>query len=1125
MLVTEVFRVLRAQRYRWRRFGVFALALTALAWGIFAVTAWLVAMQRPDGLLSAPSMAAGPLLLAFCCTTVTVLWFRVLHRENSVTAYAEHLREMLGQAMQASAAGVVLVDAGRPELPIIYVNRAFSRITGYAADEALGRNARFLHGPGTNQSALDEVRRAIDAEQPSAVRLLNYRKDGTTFWNDLRISPIRDRDGRTACYLGLLVDVTQEVTTSEDLARANSELERQMADRTADLRKRKRHLQAILDSTADMVITIDQSGRVTSFNAAAEAALGWREAEILGQDIATIAAEPDRSLHPRYIERYLTTGESQIMGVRARELLARRKDGTILPVELTIGEVHDNGTRSFVGVMRDITERRSQQQRLEASEKRLRALAAATPFGLCLSRLENGEIVYVNEALARMHGSSARELIGRRATELYHDASDWLALVETLRRDGQVAETELQCRRGDGRPVWLMLSAALTDIDGTPAVITGICDISQRRDAEARLRDTAQLLALAQRLTGLGRWEVILPSGGLKWSEETYRIFQVDPASGPATLADFYGMIHPDDLPAVQAAVAALAESGAEYDIHHRIVRRDGSVRILHQLAQALKQPDSDTIRIVGTVQDVTEARETEDALRRSEQELRLVADNLPMIVTYVDRRERYRFANRTAALWYGRPVTELIGRKVSEILLPESYAKVRGHIRRALAGESARFEETMVYPGGDARRVEVQYVPHRLADGHLAGFFTVVTDMTERTRMEEQIRQSQRLDTIGQLTGGIAHDFNNFLGVIIGNLDLAARQVVEQPRAHELIERAVAGAQRAAALVQRLLSFSRRQSLQPTDIDVNCLVQDLAALAARSLGDDVRLTLDLAPGAWACRADRVQLESALMNLAMNARDAMPFGGNVRISTFNRAIEAAPTGEVDLSPGDYVEVLVSDDGVGMDPAVLRRAFEPFFTTKEVGAGTGLGLSMVYGFARQSGGGVRIESSPGRGTTVHLLLPRASGDNGDACAAGETNDGSASERRLGKGRTVLVVEDDVALRRFSVYALQELGFSTVEATRADEGLAALHAHPEITILFSDVMLPGGNSGLDLAREAKATRPDIIILFTSGYVGKYANLGENLLNDENLLLKPFRVNDLAGRLTRLLAEAGP
>ncbi len=1005
MLATEVFRVLTAQRHCQRRFAGIALALTCVGWLVFAGTVWFGSREGTEGILGARVMVAGPLLLAVCCTLMAALWFYALRGEGPVATFTENVRELLGQAMNAASVGVVLVDAARPDLPIIYVNRAFSTITGYAPEEVQGRNARFLHGNGTDARALDEVRRAIQEVRPCAVRLLNYRKDGALFWNDLRVSPIRDQGGRVLYFLGILIDVTAEVIATENLARVNTELERRVDERTAALVQRERHLRGILDNIADMVITIDERGRVTSFNAAAEQALGWREAEIVGQDIAVIAADPDRSRHPSYIERYLRTGESRIMGVRARELIARRKDGTTLPIELTIGEIRNNGTRSFVGAMRDITERRRQQERLEASETRFRMLAAATPFGLCVSRLDNTEILYVNEALARMHGSSAAALIGRRTTDLYHDAHDWLELIDTLRIHGHVAETELQCRRIDGTPVWLMLSAALTELDGVPAVITGIYDISRRRDAEARLRDAAE-------------------------------------------------------------------------------------------------------------------------ALRRSEQELRLVADNLPMILTYVDRDERYRFANRTASLWYGKPVSDIIGSKVSDVLLPEAYARVHNYVRRGLAGEFVRFEDTLTYPGGRTRHVEVQYVPHRLEDGRLAGFFTVVADVTERSQMEEQLRQSQRMETIGQLTGGIAHDFNNFLGVIIGNLDLAIRDVQNMPRPRELIERAIAGTQRAAALVQRLLSFSRRQSLQPTDIDTNHLVEELAAFAARSLGESIRMTLDLAPDTWHCRADRVQLESALMNLAMNARDAMPSGGTIGITTLNRSLDAVPADQVsDLPPGDYVQIMVADDGIGMDPAVLGRAFEPFFTTKEVGAGTGLGLSMVYGFVRQSGGDVRIESAPGRGTAVHLLLPRAAAGGQAECVCGECACGSDERSLIGAGRVILVVEDDPALRRFSVSALQELGFETVEAATADEGAAALRARPDIALLFSDVMLPGGRSGIDLAREAKTIRPDLLLLFTSGFVGKHTEVGEELITEETLLPKPFRVSDLAARLARLLRERAP
>lgn len=992
MLTREVFRLLTASERRQRYLQAVALGLVGVGWLTCAATLWLVPTPQPA--------LVAPVLLALLCTSIAGMWLYANGSGGTHATIAENVRRFLAQTMNASAAGVVLVDARASDLPIVYTNDAFSRITGYTKEEVRGRNPRFLHGADTDAGALDKIRRALEAEQPCGVRVLNYRKDGAAFWNDLRISPVRDADGRPLYYLGLLLDVTEEVTAKETLARMNAELERRVEERTVELRQRERHLRGILDNTADMIVTIDERGKVTSFNAAAEQALGWREAEILGQDVSIIAEEPDRSRHPGYIDRYLNTGESRIMGVRARELVARRKNGETMPIELTIGEIRNNGSRNFVGVMRDITARRRQQEQLEASERRFRALAAATPFGLCVARLESGEIVYANEALARMYGSSSVAMIGRSTTELCDGLGEWSQFCETLRAEGHVAEMELRCHRADGTSVWLMLSAALAELDGAPAVIMGVYDISQRREAEARLQATAE-------------------------------------------------------------------------------------------------------------------------ALRRSEQELRLIADSLPMSVTFVDRDERYRFVNRTACQWYGKSAEEMIGRKVPEIVAPAAYERTKAYLERALRGEALRYEIEVDYPTGHVRRVEVQYIPNRHADGELAGFFAVITDVTERTRMEEQLRQSQRMETIGQLTGGIAHDFNNFLSVIIGNLDLALREV-QEPRGRELIERAIGGGQRAAGLVQRMLSFSRRQSLQPSDIDVSRLIHDLALFAKRSLGDGVRLDLDLLPGTWSCHADRVQLESAIMNLAMNARDAMPWGGTIRIATANWPSGTLPPGYADLPAGDYVEITVADDGVGMEPEVLKRAFEPFFTTKEVGAGTGLGLSMVYGFARQSGGDVRIESDKGRGTRVSMLLPRAVTAVGEAEPVREPAEPPADQRAFGEGRIVLVVEDDATLRRFSVLALQELGFGTIEAASGDEGLAKLQAHPEIALLFTDVMLPGGCSGVDLARAAKSLRPGLPVLFTSGFVGKYAGGGDELLAEEALLPKPFRVSDLAARLAKLLRQ---
>jgi signal transduction histidine kinase len=375
---------------------------------------------------------------------------------------------------------------------------------------------------------------------------------------------------------------------------------------------------------------------------------------------------------------------------------------------------------------------------------------------------------------------------------------------------------------------------------------------------------------------------------------------------------------------------------------------------------------------------------------------------------------------------------------------------------------------------------------------------------------------QAQKMEAVGQLTGGIAHDFNNMLAIVIGNLDIARRRLAQgRGDVGRQIESAMDGAQRAAALTRRLLVFARRQPLEPQVSDLNLLLGDLSELLRRTIGEKVRIELSPAPSVWPVSIDRAQMESAVINLAINARDAMPNGGVLGIETLNMIQdEAGP--EDGLAPGDYVMVAVADSGSGMAPEVAARAFEPFFTTKEVGRGTGLGLSQVYGFLRQSGGHVDIDSAPGAGTTVRLYFPRY---RGEAPAEPAQVAGETAPPRGAPGEVVLVVEDEDEVRRTTVEALHELGYGVREARDGVEALAILSSDPGITLLFTDVVMPGLD-GRALAERALRQRPDLQILYTTGYAPE-ADPHETLPDDHPAMLsKPFSVAALARKLRDLL-----
>jgi PAS domain S-box-containing protein len=397
----------------------------------------------------------------------------------------------------------------------------------------------------------------------------------------------------------------------------------------------------------------------------------------------------------------------------------------------------------------------------------------------------------------------------------------------------------------------------------------------------------------------------------------------------------------------------------------------------------------------------------------------------------------------------------------------------------------------------------------------------TLEQQVVERTeqlqRQEAALRQSQKMEAIGQLTGGVAHDFNNLLQVIIGNIDTLQRNLpTESPRLHRSARNAMRGAERAAALTQRLLAFSRRQPLDPKPIDVNVLVNGMSEMIHRTLGETISVETVAGAGLWRVEADPNELESAILNLAVNARDAMPNGGRLTLETGNAHIdESYVIAHREVVPGQYVVVSVTDTGGGMDANTVAQAFEPFFTTKPVGQGTGLGLSQVYGFVKQSGGHVKIYSEVGQGTTVKIYLPRLPGDS---VAENESDQSFLPE--AGTEETVLVLEDDEDVRSYSAEILRELGYRVLEAHDGVNALRILDQQPQVNLLFTDVVLPGGMTGAQVAAQARAARPSLKVLFTTGYARNAIIHHGRLDKGVQLITKPFSFNDLASKVRDVL-----
>ncbi|MBS1160883.1 MAG: hybrid sensor histidine kinase/response regulator [Proteobacteria bacterium] len=546
--------------------------------------------------------------------------------------------------------------------------------------------------------------------------------------------------------------------------------------------------------------------------------------------------------------------------------------------------------------------------------------------------------------------------------------------------------------------------------------------------------------------------------------------------------------------------VAQQALRAARDELELRVQER---TRELEQANQALQA-------------EVIERRQAESALRASQAKLRLITDNMPAGMAYIDAGQHYVYHNQTFADFLGLPSQEINGQSVRRIFGETAYREIRDKIEAALSGQATRHEHEQRSASGAVRRWAVRYSPHIDAQGGIDGCMAMLTDVTEQRQAEQALFQAQKMEAVGQLTGGVAHDFNNLLTVVLGNLQILASELHDHPVAPELIEAATKAARRGAELNRTLLAFSRRQRLAPAPVAVTELITGMADMLSRTLGEHIQVNVASPKDLPAALADPGQLETALLNLAVNARDAMPGGGKLTVETAAAYLdEHYASLEADVRPGPYVLIAVSDSGTGMTAEVRQRACEPFFTTKDTGKGSGLGLAMVYGFVKQSGGHLKIYSELGHGTTVKIYLPTSS----DLAAAAPPPTTRIPPPPTGD-ETILVVEDEADVRALVCRLLTGLGYRVLEAADGTAGLAMLQREAAIDLLFTDVVLPGGITGPELASAARRQRRAIKVLYTSGYTGNAIQHLDALATDFHLISKPYRIAELAHMVRRTL-----
>lgn len=892
-------------------------------------------------------------------------------------------------------------------------------------------------------------------------------------------------------------------------------------------------IEADLHAAFDGVPTIIRSldGRILYWSMGAERLYGWTRREVAGQ------------VAHRLLSTVFPTAFADVEADLLRDgqwygtLRQKRRDGQGVSVATQWILRRDSAGRpsAVVEIENDITDLRGNEEALRVAD--IVESSQDAIYGVTL----DGIVTSWNPAAQAMYGCKPEDIVGRPITLLLppDHAEEERQILERVRRGERIEHFETMRRRKDGSAFAISLTVSpIRDAEGRIIGASKIArDITERRRAEERSKgQEARYRAIVD--TAVDAIAVIDEFGKIQsFNPAAEKVFgytaeEVAGRNVNILMPEPYHHEHDGYLEAYRRGGPAKI-IGIGREVRGR--RKDGSVFPL-ELSVAEWRDDGRRY-FTGIMRDITARKEAEEALRASEERFRVVVEAVPEMVWTTAPDGTNDFLN---ARWYaytGR--TEQEGRHWGwgAVVHPEDLERCLSRWKHSLeTGEDYEMEYRVRRYDGAYHWFLARARAVRDQDGRILRWFGICTDIddlrrtqsaltelnetleerisaavAEREAARAQLIQAQKMEAVGQLTGGIAHDFNNLLTSVIGNLDLIRKAAADQ-RIRGLAERAMHAANRGAQLTSQLLAFGRRQMLRPQPLMVTSVVSGIRPLLDRAVSEMVHMEVHAPSDLWQCRIDKAQFESALLNLALNARDAMPKGGTLIIAARNMTLGKEEAARFEIAPGPYVEVVVTDTGIGMPPEVAAKAFDPFFTTKEVGKGSGLGLSQVYGFVKQSGGGAVIESALGEGTTVRLMLPKASGE---AERPPKPELQAAPTVRASARRTILVVEDDDQVLATVEGALDDLGYRTLLAHDPSQAVKILTSDEPIDMLFSDIVLPGGMNGIELARAARRLRQDLKVLLTSGYPGQiWASDGGALEFD--IFPKPYRQQELATKI---------
>lgn len=810
------------------------------------------------------------------------------------------------------------------------------------------------------------------------------------------------------------------------------------------------------------------------------AASGLTREELIGNSSARLSAWVDPEERMRLWQKVLKEGFLRHAAVTLQDKHQQQRE-----VLISATLLDNDHEPCILWAYEDITENKRAEAALRLSEARFSKAFHANPTPLLISRINDGQIVDVNQELVRRIGFRRDELIGHNGIELsfWSDPADKDLFLKLLQQQGAVRERETSIRVASGAIREILLSAENIELEGQACALWASQDITERKQAERELQKSRELYAdLVNSIEGIV-WESDVATFQFSFVSQKAEEILGYPVSQWLTEADFWlNHMHPQDREWAPAYCLRATNELRTHDFEYRMIAADGRVVWLRDLVTVVAEAGH-PVRLRGVMVDITAWKHVENELRASEKRFSIAfhASPIPLAITrlangrFVDANDRYLES-------LGFTKAEIIGRSTLELgIWPDPANRAQVMQQLMTEGKLRDVEIIVRHKSGVTLNVLLSGELIELAGEKCALWASV--DITERKRLEEQFRQAQKMEAIGRLAGGIAHDFNNLLTAILGYSNVLLRRLSDTaPHRHEIEEIRKAG-ERAAALTQQLLAFSRKQVTAPRPLDLNLLISDLNELLRPLIGEDIELSTSLDPTGSRIEADPNQIEQVIMNLAINARDAMIEGGRLSIETSHIVVPPGEQSPVGLASGSWVVLTIRDTGHGMDAETRAHLFEPFFTTKTDGKGTGLGLATVYGIVQQCSGTIQVISEPGHGATFQLYLPRLEQET--SVAAG-TNEGAGMSEMPGGTETILLVEDEDLVRRLGTEILRMSGYTVLSASNGAEALQICETlDAPIHLLVTDVVMPQ-MSGRELAETISLLRPEIKILFVSGYI---------------------------------------